>query len=294
MLNKKRALVISIAFFLPALLLMLVFFVLPILSTFYFSLFDSSILSDDMKFVGFKNYVDVFSSKEFMVALKNTVVYAIIVAFFNNLLGLIIALVLDTGIKTKNILRTAFFIPSLISAVVSGYVWSFLYHPEYGITKFLVDTLHLGIFDQDWLGNPDLAIFSIAFVAIWQYSGYYMVIYLTGLQGVPTELYEASTIDGAGWWTRLTKITLPMIAPSMTIGVVTATIGSLKVFDQVFVMTKGGPGYSSETLTTLLVTQTFFSNKVGYGVTISVVLFVLVMIISFVQLKMLSARENIF
>ena len=273
---------------------MLVFFILPILSTFYYSLFDWSILSDKMKYIGLKNYFNVFGSSEFRTALKNTIIYAVIVAFFNNFLGLIFALALDTNIKTKTILRTAFFIPSLISAVVSGYVWSFMYHPEMGIFNYLQNVLHIGFLNQDWLGNPSLVIFSIALVAIWQYSGYYMIIYLTGLQGVPTDLYEACKIDGATWWARFTKVTFPMIAPSITIGIVTATIGSLKVFDQVYVMTKGGPGYSSETLTSLLVTQTFFSNKAGYGVTISVILFVLVMMVSFVQLNMLKKREDIY
>ncbi len=294
MFNKKRTITISILFFLPALILMLVFFILPILSTFYYSLFDWSILSDKMKYIGLKNYFNVFESSEFRTALKNTIIYAIIVAFFNNFLGLIFALALDTNIKTKTILRTAFFIPSLISAVVSGYVWSFMYHPEMGIFNYLQNVLHIGFLNQDWLGNDSLVIFSIALVAIWQYSGYYMIIYLTGLQGVPTDLYEACKIDGATWWARFSKVTFPMIAPSITIGIVTATIGSLKVFDQVYVMTKGGPGYSSETLTSLLVTQTFFSNKAGYGVTISVILFVLVMMVSFVQLNMLKKREDIY
>lgn len=294
MFNKKRTIIISILFFLPAFLLMLIFFILPILSTFYYSLFDWNILNDNMKYVGLKNYFDVFGSSEFITALKNTVVYAIVVAFFNNFIGLLLAIALDTNVKSKAILRTAFFIPSLISAVVSGYVWSFLYHPEMGIFKFMQDTLHIGFLNQDWLGNPDLVIFSIAIVAIWQYSGYYMIIYLTGLQGIPTDLYEACKIDGANWWERFSKVTFPMLAPSITIGIVTATIGSLKVFDQVFVMTKGGPGYSSETLTSLLVTQTFFSNKAGYGVTISVVLFVMVMLISLIQLNMLKKREDIF
>ncbi len=294
MFNKKRTITVSILFFLPALILMLVFFILPILSTFYYSLFDWSILSDKMKYIGLKNYFNVFGSSEFRTALKNTIIYAVIVAFFNNFLGLIFALALDTNIKTKTILRTAFFIPSLISAVVSGYVWSFMYHPEMGIFNYLQNVLHIGFLNQDWLGNPSLVIFSIALVAIWQYSGYYMIIYLTGLQGVPTDLYEACKIDGATWWARFTKVTFPMIAPSITIGIVTATIGSLKVFDQVYVMTKGGPGYSSETLTSLLVTQTFFSNKAGYGVTISVILFVLVMMVSFVQLNMLKKREDIY
>lgn len=294
MFNRKRAIIISILFFLPAFLIMIIFFILPILSTFYYSLFNWSILNDTMKYVGLNNYVDLFGSSEFRTALKNTIIYAIVVAFFNNFIGLILAIALDTNVKSKAILRTAFFIPSLISAVVSGYVWSFLYHPEMGIFNFLQKTLHMGFLNQDWLGNPDLVIFSIAFVAIWQYSGYYMIIYLTGLQGIPTELYEACKIDGASWKDRFSRVTFPMLAPSITIGTVTATIGSLKVFDQVFVMTKGGPGYSSETLTSLLVTQTFFSNKAGYGVTISVVLFVLVMLISLIQLNLLKKREEIF
>lgn len=294
MFNTKHATIISILFFLPALLIMLMFFVMPILSTFYFSLYDWSILNNNMQYVGIKNYIKVFNSPEFITALKNTIVYTILVAFFNNFFGLLLGVALDTGIKSRNILRAAFFIPSLISAVVSGYIWTFLYHPEFGGSSPLIKALHMDFLNQDWLGNPKLVIYAIAFVAIWQYSGYYMVIYLTGLQSIPAELYEACKIDGSNWWIRFFKITFPMLAPSITIGIVTATIGSLKVFDHVFVMTKGGPGYASETLTSLLVTQTFFSNRAGYGVTISVILFILVMVVSFVQLNILRKRENIF
>jgi ABC-type sugar transport system permease subunit len=295
MINFRSKSVISIIFFLPALAIMLFFFAAPILSTFYFALFDWDILNTTtMKFVGFDNFKDLFMSKEFFTALTNTVIYALLVAFFNNFIGLLLALGLDMGLKTRNLLRTVFFIPSLISAVVSGYIWTFLYHPQMGIPNFLTNNLHLGLFNQDWLGDPKIVLFSIIFVAIWQFSGYYMIIYITGLQGVPTELYEACKIDGANWWLKFWKVTFPMISPAITIGIVTATIGSLKVFDQVYVMTRGGPGYASETLTTLLVSKTFFLNKAGYGVTISLVLFVLVFAVSLIQIGILRKREEIF
>ena len=292
--SSRRSLIVSIVFFSPALIIMLFFFVMPILSSFYYSLFEWDILSSDSKYVGLQNYIDLFSSRHLLTAVRNTVVYAVLVAFFNNFFGLLLALGLDNNFKTKKVLRTMFFIPSLISLVISGYTWTFLYHPEYGVPKFLSDNFHINIFNQDWLGDPQIVIYSIAFVTIWQYAGYYMVIYLTGLQGVPIDLYEASIIDGANLWRRFWSVTFPMIAPAITVGIVTATIGGLKVFDQVFVMTRGGPGFSSETLTTLLVTQTFFLSKAGYGVTISVILFILVFTFSIFQLNFLRKREDVF
>lgn len=294
MYNTKRSILVSVFFFSPALILMLAFFMLPIISSFYYSAFDWNVLSHDSKFVGLGNFIELFSSKHFIVALRNTVVYAVFVAFFNNLFGLLLAMGLDKGLKTRNFLRTVFFIPSLLSLVITGYTWSFIYHPELGLPKFLSETLGLNIFYQDWLGNPSLVLYSIIFVAIWQFSGYYMIIYLTGLQGVPVELYEACKMDGANVWQKFRNVTFPLLAPAITIGIVTATIGSMKVFDIIYVMTKGGPGFASETLTTFLFTQTFFCNKAGYGVAASIVLFVLVFIFSIIQLSILRKRENVF
>lgn len=285
---------VSILFFAPALLVMLIFFVVPILSSFYYALFDWNVLSPESKFLGLGNFIELFASKHFLIALKNTLLYAILVAFFNNFFGLLLALGLDKGLKTRNLLRTVFFIPSLLSLVITGYTWSFIYHPELGLPKFLSDVFHMSIFYQDWLGSMQLVIYSIIFVAIWQYSGYYMIIYLTGLQSIPPEMYEAGMIDGANWWTQFKHITFPLLAPVITIGSVTATIGSMKVFDIIYVMTKGGPGFASETLTTYLFTQAFYSNRAGYGVAISVVLFALVFLLTILQLGVLKKRENIY
>ncbi len=176
--------------------------------------------------------------------------------------------------------------------MVIAFLWKYLFNPDpdSGINA-LLGLVGLGFLQQDWLGNPSLALWSVGFTVVWQYAGYSMVIFLAGLQGVPRELEEAAAIDGAGRWMRFRNVILPLIAPAVTINLMLSTIGGLKLFDQVFAITNGGPGYSTETLSTLIYKQAFVFGSYGYSTAVALVLAILVAAVSLVQLKYLRSRE---
>jgi len=161
-----------------------------------------------------------------------------------------------------------------------------------GALNILLKKLGLNFLVQDWLGNSKLALFSVIFVVVWQYAGYSMVIYIAGLQNIPLEMYEASSIDGVNAWQRFRYITFPLLAPAVTINILLTMISTLKTFDHIFVMTKGGPGYATEVISTLLYRESFTNNNMGYGSAISVVLFALITSVSLITLKYLRRRET--
>jgi len=182
----------------------------------------------------------------------------------------------------------------MVPLIIAGYIWSYLYDPEYGLGPFLSNYLGLSFLHQEWLSNVHLVLFAVIIVSSWQILGKYVVIYLAGLQTVPQELYEVADLDGVGRFQKFFKITLPLIAPAVTIGVMNAAIMSLRVFDEIWAMTRGGPGFASETMTTLLYSQTFFySGRAGFGAAISVILFNLVLAFSLILLFVLRKREEV-
>lgn len=201
---------------------------------------------------------------------------------------------LDRGLKFKNALRAIFFMPAMLSAVVVGFTWAFILDPNIGAVNTVLRDLRMGFLAKNWLGDPNLAMFSIIVVSIWQWSGWYMIVYLAGLQGIPKELYEASCIDGATGFKQLLYITIPQIAPAITIGFVIATIGTLRVFDIIYVTTHGGPGIATEVITTQIYYRAFSANMNGYSTAMSVVLFMMVFIIGLLQIKFFKKREEVY
>ena len=198
---------------------------------------------------------------------------------------------MDKKFKGRNFFRAVFYLPSVLSALVVGYAWSFIFNPTMGALNILFDKIGLDFLMQDWLGDARLALYSIIFVIVWQFAGYSMVIYIAGLQNIPLDLYEAADIDGVSPWQRFKYITFPLLAPAVTINILLTMISTLKTFDHIFVMTKGGPGYATEVISTLLYRESFTNNNMGYGSAISVILFLLITSISLIMLKYLRGRE---
>ena len=293
MTNSRKKLLYSIAFILPAMILVVFISIIPTIQNFYYSFYEWDILEPDMTFVGLQNYAEFWTTEGMQVAVSNTIIYAFLAAIFKNLVGLSFALIFTMGFRTQNFLRTCILSTTMISLVISGFTWSYLYHPQYGIGFILENTLGLSIFNQDYLGNPNIALYSVLFVSIWQIAGKYMVIYLAGLQTVPQDLYEACDIDGASPWQKLKNITFPLIIPSFTVGILNALIQGFKVFDEIYSMTKGGPGFATETLTSLMYSQTFtYTGRAGMGSAISGILFVIVLGTSIVVSSYLRKRED--
>ena len=202
----------------------------------------------------------------------------------------LLALGVNSRIKSRNILRVLLFAPAIITPVATAYLWQNLYSPD-GAVNSLLNAVGLGALAQNWLGDSDVAIWSICIVVVWQFAGYSMVIFLANMQGISTEVIEASYVDGAGPFRRFWSIIRPELAPSITINLMLSIIGGLRLFDQVWVMTGGGPGGSTETMTTLLYKNAFQFGDFAYGIAIAVVLTVLVAILSSGQYFVLS-RQN--
>ena len=241
---------------------------------------------------GLENFKTLFRDDQSYGSLLNTVKLTAFVVIVQNTIGLALALAVHTQIKTRNLLRTMFFAPAVLSAVVIAFLWKYMLtpQPDAGLNAVL-GFFGLDFLQQNWLGDPGVALWAIGLTVVWQYAGYSMVIFLAALQGIPRELEEAAALDGAGRFQRFRHVVLPLIAPAVTINLTLSTIGGLKLFDQVFAITGGGPGYSTETLSTLIYKQAFVFGQYGYSTAVALVLTLLVSALALLQLRYLQSRE---
>lgn len=278
-------------FLLPALIIFTAFVIYPILGSLYYSLTSWDGLSPDLNFVGLANFQQLLSDPTTLIDLRNTLVFAGGVMILQNGIALMLALILDGFLRRLTFLRVLFLIPAMLSPLAIGYIWSYLYTPEFGFLNIFLGKIGLAAWQQDWLGNPHLALSSVIVTNSWEWTGFSMIVFLAGLQAVPAELYEAANIDGTSGWQRFRHITLPLIAPSVTINVVLTMIGSMKVFDLIFVMTNGGPGDASESLALRIYKEAFTLNHFGYGTAIGIVMSLLILGLSVLNLTVLRKRE---
>jgi raffinose/stachyose/melibiose transport system permease protein len=248
-------------------------------------------LSADKTFTGLDNFVKMLHDPKALRALGNTLLIAVVITVVQNGIGLLLALGVNSRIKSRNVLRVLFFAPAIIVPIATGYLWRNLLAPN-GAVNQLLDGIGLGFLKQSWLGNGSIALWCIAGVVIWQFAGYSMVIFLANLQSIPTEVIEASHVDGAGAFRRFWSIIRPELAPAITINLMLSIIGGVKLFDQVWVMTGGGPGGSTETLSTLLYKNAFQFGDFSYGIAIALVLTVVVAILSAGQYAALGRQKG--
>lgn len=207
-----------------------------------------------------------------------------------NLIGLGLALALNRTVKTRNLLRALFFAPVVASPLAVAYIWTYLFDYK-GPLNQLLEAVGEKSWQRPWLGDPTWAIWTVLVVLVWQFAGLTMVIYLAGLQGVPTELEEAAAVDGATTWLRFRRITFPLLAPAITVNVTLTTIFGLRVFDQVLALTGGGPVNATETLATQMFKQTWVNSRFGYGASIALVLSLLIAMFAVAQAVVLRRRE---
>ncbi|MEU0569906.1 sugar ABC transporter permease [Nonomuraea sp. NPDC005983] len=273
-------------FALPALLVYAAVVLYPSVAGMLYAFTDWSGIGEDRSFVGLSNLAALFDDEQAMGSIGNTLLLTVAVVVVQNGVGLLLALGVHAKLKSRAVLRAVFFAPVVVSPVMVAFLWKYVYTPDpsAGLNGLL------GL-DVDWLGNPSVALWSIAGMVVWQYAGYSMVIFLAGLEGVPRELHEAAMIDGAGTLQRFRYVTWPLLAPALTINLMLSTIGGLKLFDQVFAATNGGPGYATETLSTVLYKQAFVFGKFGYSTAIALVLALFVAAVSLVQVYYLRRRE---
>ncbi|WP_028563254.1 carbohydrate ABC transporter permease [Paenibacillus pinihumi] len=243
-------------------------------------------LSPSAKYIGWSNYTRALADSDLWSALWNTFKYAIVITILVNVIALLLALLLDSYLKFKNVFRTVFFLPGVISIVLSGFIWKYNY--AIGIPNLFS---YFGVELTSPLGDPDYALLGLIIIAVWQGIGSPMIIYIAGLQGVPGELLESARIDGANTTRTFWHITLPLIAPSITINMLLVLTGALKVFDLVYVTTQGGPAFSTEVITTYIFKISFSSFQAGYGTALSMIFFLILVIVTVVQISIFRRRE---
>ncbi len=292
-LNKKKRKAILI-FILPGLVLLGVFIILPFFMSFGLSFTNQRILSRlPTQFVGLRNYERLFKDDLFFTALKNNMIFALIVVPVQTILALGMALVVNKNLKGVKIFRTAYFMPTVTTMVVVSVVWSFMYNPQ-GIINNFMQAITFGKWETiDFLKNSSWAFPAIMLMSIWQGAGFQMLIFLAGLQEIPKMLYEASTIDGANKLKQFFYITLPQLKNTTTFVLISTTILSLRLFDQIKMMTNGGPNNSTYTVILHLYNSGFTKQKVGYASAMTVVFFVIVLIISIIQRLLLREQREV-
>lgn len=290
--RKRYDEIVLFSFVVPALVLYCVFFIYPSLSSVYYSFTDWSAMYKEINFIGIQNYVRIFQDDAFGKAIRNTLLIVIVVTIIQNVVALALAEGLNGNIKSRSILRTALFLPSVMSTLAVGFIWSYILNPVDGVLNIFLEKIGLSYLAMDWLGDANIALFSVMAIIIWQSAGYSMVIYLSGLQSISECYYEAADIDGASYIQKFKNITFPMISPAITINVTLCIIGGMRTFDVIYATTGGGPGYETETFASVLFSKAFKGlNEFGYGTAIGVVLFIMILVVSNAVTKFLRKRE---
>ena len=274
-------------FILPAFIVYLLFSIVPFLYTFYYSFTDYTDMNPvNLSFVGLKNYIKVFNTPLMMTAIKNSVIYAIMLTSLQTILALPLAVLLDKKLKTRNLLRAVFFFPAVFSSLIIGYLWNFIMSSsDYGLINNLLHQLGFGTFN---FFTANRALFSVILTQAWQWTGWAMVIYLANLQSISPDLYEAADLDGAGGIKKFFYVTLPLMCPSVKIIVVTGLIGGMKVFDIIYSMTSGGPGNATETVMTVMMKKGISDGFYSTGSAFGVCFFAIVLVISAVVTKLMG------
>lgn len=267
-------------FLLPSFIGLLAFSLIPIIAVAVLSLFNWGLIGQPT-FIGLKNYVQMFSSSSFWHSLLLTFYYILLNIPMQTVFALLLALLLNQKIPGRGVFRTLFVVPWMATAVAMGIVWQWIFDPQNGSLNSFLSLFH--IIGPAWLSSPAWALPAIAAVNIWQYTGYNMLFFLAGLQGIPPDFYEASSLDGAGPIQNFFSITLPLLSPTLFFVLVTDIIGSAQVFDTVYVMTQGGPGNATSVINFNIFQQAFEFFHAGYASALSMVLFAILLIITLLQ-----------
>ncbi|MBR1559911.1 MAG: sugar ABC transporter permease [Clostridia bacterium] len=286
----RKALKDTLLFTLPAVVMVLIAIYIPFVMSGYYSLTEWNGISRNPVFIGLQNFKTIFSSgsPEFVNALIFTFKYSILFIIFSNVIALALAVALTRKFRLANFLRGMFFLPYIMSMTIVGFIWKFIF--TQGFEK-LSELTGWGIWNLSWLGDANLAFYSLVLVGTWQSLGFYIVLYIAGLQAIPTEVLEAASIDGANASQRFFRVVLPLLGPSITTCMFMSLTNSLKVFDIILALTKGGPGGATYSATLDIYREAFQNNNYGLGSAKAIVFFVIVLILTQVVLKIFESRE---
>lgn len=287
--KKRKEYLECAAFTVPSLILVTLVFYIPFVMSGYYSLTEWNGISSEAKFIGLENFKTLFSgSSDFLQSIVFTGKYTILFVIFSNIFAIAIAVALVQKIKAANVMRSFFFIPYIMSMTIVGFIWKFIFSQGFAA---LYEKTHFEFLNLSWLGDGELAFFAVTFVGIWQSLGFYIVLYIAGLQAVPTDVLEAAEVDGATSWKRFFKVTLPLLGPSITTCIFMSLTNAMKVFDIILALTKGGPGGSTYSVTLDIYREAFQNNNYGLGSAKSLVFFVIVLVITQLVLKGMQSRE---
>jgi len=258
----------------------------------YLSFTDWNSYAEEINFIGLDNYKTIFSSDEnYIHGINNTVIFTISTIVLKTVIGLLLAILVNSGIKLKSFHRVIIFMPAIIPMLVVGIIFKSILHPEYGLINEALRAIGLSQLTQHWLTDADWAFKSIIAVDVWKGAGYIMVILLAGLQAISHSYYEAADIDGASAWQKFRFITIPLLMPTLTVTTVLNLLYGLKVFETVFVLTNGGPGYETEVVYTQVFSQ-FTLGSYGVGTALITVLFVTMTVMGYFSIKLMSREES--
>lgn len=286
---KVKAKSIMNLFYIPALLLFVAFVVYPFAQGIRISFTNWNGYSQNYKYIGLNNYIKLFTDKNILGALINTLIYGFGSTIMQNVLGLAYALFLNTKFRGRSVVRAVIYMPVMIASLVMGYIMYFLVQYDGGAINDLL--VLFGKTPVDWMAQGPRAVIIMTIINILQFVGISMVIYLAGLQNISDMYYEAASIDGVNAWGQFRYITLPLLMPAISSAVVLNLIGGLKLFDIIMALTSGGPGYSTHSLSTMVTNMYFRGQNAGYSSTIGIFTFILIMIISNVIVRYFDKRE---
>ena len=268
----------------------LVFGLVPIIASLFLSFTEWDLFSSP-RWVGLQNFIEIFQDDMVCHSLRNTLIFVLLnVPIAGVLLPLPLAVLLNRNIRGVNLLRTIYFMPVVTLSVSAGFVWNWMYNPEFGIINYLLSII--GISGKKWLLSPQTALVSLVIVNAWKWVGYNLVIFLAALQGIPHIYYEAAWVEGASSWMTFWKITLPLLMPTIFFVTVVGIIGSLQFFDLVYIMTQGGPGDATMVYNYYIYQNAFRFSRMGYAAALAWVLFVLVFLATMVQFRLARGRVS--
>jgi raffinose/stachyose/melibiose transport system permease protein len=285
--NKNLELLVFTA---PALLLYSIFKLSPAISGLFYAMTNWNGINKAYNFIGLDNFIELMSDINFWNSMFFTGKYVVVMLFLTNIIALVLAVSIESLPKAKGIYRTIFYMPNMISMIIGGYMWRFIFHK---VLYYMADNWKIEFLDQSWVGDIRFAFLSIIIVAAWGAIGYLLIIYLAAIQGVPPQLKEAAALDGAGSWRIFWNVTFPLIRPAVIICVFWMLNSAFQVFDVVFSLTGGGPGRSTQSVAINIYEEAFRGNiRFGYATAKSTVLFVIVFIITVIQLAVMRKREE--
>jgi multiple sugar transport system permease protein len=283
--GRKIKNILKVLFFtLPAIIPMIIFWVSPIIKTGFLSLTDWDYMTPDYNFVGLENYMEVFTGSNFWNALRHTVFFAFGTIIPTIILGLLFALLLSNELRGKAVYRFLVFSPWVTPTVAISIVWSWIFQPKGGFANFLLTLI--GLQPLQWISSSKTALLSVIIVTIWKSIGYSCIFYLTAIDKIPHDRYEAASLDGAGFWKKLIYITLPGVSPTTFFLTIITMVDALKAYDQIQILTQGGPSGSTRTLTYLFYHLGYEQFKIGQASVVAIFIVILTVTLSFVQFKL--------